>query len=142
MFNFYRPGFVPPNTDSGDAGLTVPEMQITNEVSVAGYANYMMFALINGVPLWGSNKGDIKPDFTELLSLAVTPASLVERINAKLFSGAMSDSLKTSISDGVGTINVPAPTATNKAKVDEAKLNRVRFALLLALASPEFIAQK
>ncbi len=142
VFNFYRPGFVPPNTDSGDAGLTVPEMQITNEVSVAGYANYMMFALINGVPLWGSNKGDIKPDFTELLSLAVTPASLIERINAKLFSGAMSDSLKTSISDGVGTINVPTPTATNKAKVDEAKLNRVRFALLLALASPEFIAQK
>lgn len=142
VFNFYRPGFVPPNTDTGDAGLTAPEMQITNEVSVAGYANYMMFALINGVPLWGSDQGDIKPNFTELLPLAQTPPALIERINAKLFSGAMSDSLKTSIQDGIGTINIPAPTATNKTKVDEAKLNRVRFALLLALASPEFITQK
>ena len=144
VFNFYRPGFVPPNTDPGDAGLTVPEMQITNEISVAGYANYMKGgAWINGgAAVAGSDKGDIKPDFTELLSLAATPASLIERINAKLFSGAMSDRLKTSISDGVGTINVPTPTATNKAKVDEAKLNRVRFALLLALASPGIHCQE
>ena len=142
VFNFYRPGFVPPNSASGDAGLTVPEMQITSEVSVAGYANYMMFALSNGVPLWGTDKGDIQPDFTELLNFAATPASLVERINAKLFSGSMSDSLKVSIVNGVGTINLPAPTATNTTQVDAAKLNRVRFALLLALISPEFVTQK
>lgn len=142
VFNFYRPGFVPPNTASGDAGLAVPEMQIANEVSVAGYANYVMFALSNGVPLWGADKGDIKPDFTALMPLASTPASLVDNLNAKLFSGSMSESLKTSLVNSVSTIDLPAPTASNKAQVDAAKLNRIRFALLLALASPEFIVQK
>lgn len=142
VFNFYRPGFIPPNTASGEAGLAVPEMQITNEVSVAGYANYVMFALSNGVPLWGSAQGDIQPNLTELLPLAATPASLVDRIDAKLFAGAMSNELKTSIINGAGTIGIPAPTATNSAQVDAAKLNRVRFALWLALASPEFIVQK
>lgn len=142
VFNFYRPGFIPPNTASGDAGLRVPEMQITSEVSVAGYANYVMFALSNGVPLWGTDQGDIQPDLTELQALAATPAPLIDRINAKLFSGSMSDSLKTSIIGGIGTISIPTPTATNKAQVDAAKLDRVRFALLLALASPEFITQK
>jgi hypothetical protein len=67
---------------------------------------------------------------------------LADRISAKLLSGAMSASLKTSIVNAVGTVNLPAPTATNKAQVDAAKLNRVRFALWLALASPEFITQK
>lgn len=142
VFNYYRPGFIPPNTASGDAGLAVPELQITNEVSVAGYANFILTALSNGVPLWGTDKGDIKPDFTELLPLAATPASLVNRLSVKLFSSAMSDTLKTSIVNAVGTINMPTPTATNKAQVNAAKLNRVRFALLLALASPEFITQK
>jgi uncharacterized protein (DUF1800 family) len=142
VFNFYRPGFIPPNTAAGEAGLAVPEMQITNEVSVAGYANYVMFALSNGIPLWGAAQGDIQPNLTELLPLAATPASLVDRINAKLFAGAMSNELKTSIINGVGTIGIPAPTATNSSQVDAAKLNRVRFALWLALASPEFIVQK
>lgn len=142
VFNFYRPGFIPPNTASATAGLVVPEMQIANEVSVAGYANYIMYALSNGVPFWGSDKGDIKPDLTELLPLATTPDALADRLNAKLFSGAMSDTLKASIVNGVGTIDMPAPTATNKAQVDAAKLNRASFALWLALASPEFITQK
>ncbi len=142
VFNFYRPGFVPPNTAAGIAELAVPEMQITNEVSVAGYANYVMFALNNGIPLWGSDKGDIQPDLTELPALAANPASLVERINTKVLAGSMSNDLKTSIINGVATIHIPTPTATNAAQVDAAKLNRVRFALLLVLASPEFIVQK
>lgn len=54
----------------------------------------------------------------------------------------MSDTLKAAIANGVLTITVPDATATNKAAVNEAKLNRVRFALLLALTSSEFIVQK
>ena len=71
-----------------------------------------------------------------------TPSELAERINAKLLNGQMSDTLKAAIANGVLTITVPDATATNKAAVDEAKLNRVRFALLLALTSSEFIVQK
>src|SRR5256886_6999236 len=41
VFNFYRPGHVPPNTSIATAGLVAPEMQIVNEVSVVGYSNFI-----------------------------------------------------------------------------------------------------
>ena len=53
VFNFFRPGYVPPNTALGAQGLVVPELQITNETTVAGYANFMQSVLPNGA-------GDIK----------------------------------------------------------------------------------
>ena len=142
VFNFFRPGFTPPNSASGNAGLVVPELQIANEISMAGYSNYVINALRNGMPLWGDNRGDIKPDYSSLTALAATPADLVERINAKLFNGQMSDSLKATLANAVQTIQIPAPTPTNQTAVNDAKLNRVRFALTLALSSAEFIVQK
>ena len=41
VFNFYRPGYVPPTTSIADAGLVAPEFQITNEASTIGYINYL-----------------------------------------------------------------------------------------------------
>ena len=49
VFNFYRPGYVPPGGEAAAAGMTLPEMQITSESSVAGYANYMIAAVQRGV---------------------------------------------------------------------------------------------
>ena len=40
VFNFFRPGYVPSGKDLSDVGLVVPEMQLTHELSVAGYTNY------------------------------------------------------------------------------------------------------
>ncbi len=37
VFNFFRPGYVPTSKTIADAGLVVPELQITHDVSVAGY---------------------------------------------------------------------------------------------------------
>ena len=41
VFNFFRPGYVPSGKGLSDAGLVVPEMQLTHELSVAGYMNYI-----------------------------------------------------------------------------------------------------
>src|SRR3989475_9610399 len=49
VFNFYRPGYVPPNTSIATAGLVAPELQIVNEVSVVGYSNFMRSAVQNGL---------------------------------------------------------------------------------------------
>ena len=67
VFNFFRPGYVPPNTQAGGLNLSVPEMQITNETTVAGYANYMRAVVQNGVGLNGANgtaaRRDVQPDY-------------------------------------------------------------------------------
>ena len=39
VFNFFRPGYVPPQSEAGRAGLVVPEMQIASETTVASYLN-------------------------------------------------------------------------------------------------------
>ena len=49
VFNFYRPGYSPPNTKIGTAGLVAPEMQIVDEVTVAGYANTLQNAITSGI---------------------------------------------------------------------------------------------
>ena len=41
VFNFYRPGYVPPGTEAAAGGLAAPEMQIAHETTAAGYVNYM-----------------------------------------------------------------------------------------------------
>jgi uncharacterized protein (DUF1800 family) len=41
VFNFFRPGYLPPNSAIAAASLVAPEFQITNESTVVGYVNYM-----------------------------------------------------------------------------------------------------
>jgi len=70
VFNFFRPGYVPPNSAIGSAGLVAPEFQITNESSVVGYLNYMQRAVSTGI-------GDVVADYSNLLPLADNAQSLV-----------------------------------------------------------------
>lgn len=151
VFNFYRPGYVPPGTQAAAAGLAVPEMQITHETTVSGYVNYMRDGLAQGIGQYNGtvdgvayNRRDLQPDFSAELALADQPAQLLDRLDAKLMAGAMPAALKAEIQDAIGTIAIPALNAgaTNQAQVDAARRTRVNAAVLLTVASPEFQVQK
>ena len=149
VFNFYRPGYVPPGTQAATAKLVVPEMQITHESSVAGYVNAVRDGLslgigsvnttVGGVPL---NRRDIQPDFSPELALATDPAALVDRVLARLTHGNNNDALRAELVQAVNSISVPLVTPLNQAQIDAAKRNRVNAALLLTLVSPEFLVQQ
>src|SRR5215813_5101718 len=49
VFNFWRPGYVPPNTQIAAHGFVAPEFQIVDEVQVAGYLNFMQGVVARGV---------------------------------------------------------------------------------------------
>lgn len=49
VFNFFRPGYTPPQSRVGNAGLVAPELQITNETTVTGYVNAVLDLLGYGV---------------------------------------------------------------------------------------------
>ncbi|MFM8382198.1 MAG: DUF1800 family protein [Actinomycetota bacterium] len=132
VFNFYRPGYVPPNTGIASAGLVAPEMQIITETSVIGYSNFMRNAMSNGV---GTNR-DIQPDYTTALSLATKPDSLVNHLDLLLTFGTMSSATRTLIRDAVSTIALPS---TNQAT---ARRNRVMLAALCVMSSPDYLVQK
>jgi uncharacterized protein (DUF1800 family) len=146
VFNFYRPGYVPPGTNAAAQNLAVPEMQIVHETSAAGYVNVMRDAIGSGVGATtnasGTSRRDLQPDFTAELALADQPGVLVDRIGTKLLYGAMPADLKADILGAIERIAVPAPTSSNASQVAAAKRNRVNAALFLTMVSPEFLVQK
>ncbi|OYW46362.1 MAG: hypothetical protein B7Z08_02440 [Sphingomonadales bacterium 32-68-7] len=123
VFNFFRPGYTPPNTAIATAGLVAPEFQITNEQSVVGYVNYMNSLVANGA-------GDTKADYTAILTKAADAAALVDEINLVLAAGQLSAATVTAIRTAVESVSA---TATN------GPINRVGIAILLTLASPDFL---
>ncbi len=134
VFNFYRPGYVPPNTSIAAANLVAPEFQILHETSVVGYSNFMRSIVRSGV---GSNSPrDIQPDYTKELRLADDPDALIERVDLLLTYGTMSDETKNLIRDAVESVSV------NPLLPQSGRENRVHLAVLFALSSPDFIVQK
>jgi uncharacterized protein (DUF1800 family) len=144
VFNFYRPGYVPPGTAAAAASLAVPEMQIVHETTAAGYVNFMRDNVSSGVGAFGAtqNRRDLQGNFTAEIALADQPAALVASVNRKLMYGAMPAALATEIEGAVGSITIPAATGSNQAQIDTARRNRVNAAIFLALVSPEFLVQR
>ena len=141
VFNFFRAGYVPPNTTLASAGLTAPEMQMAHEVSVAGYLNYMRGWV--GV----NTARDVQQNFSAELALADNADNLVQRVNMLLMSGQMPDALRTQIAAAVNGRTIPAAvmnagTVTNQVAIDSAKRDRTSIAVFLTLASPDYLIQK
>jgi uncharacterized protein (DUF1800 family) len=146
VFNFYRPGYVPPGTEAAAGALAAPEMQIAHETSAAGYVNYMRDNIAQGVGQWnsGTSRRDLQYDFAAEIALAEQVAALVDRLSAKLFHGAMPAALKAEIVGTVEKMAIPALKAdgSNQKQVNDAKRARVNAAIFLAVISPEYQVQK
>ena len=126
VFNFFRPGYVPPNSAIANAGMVAPEFQITNESTVVGYINYMQTVISKGV-------GDVKGDYSALMPLADTAQALLDELNLLLAAGQLSVATVALIKGGIDSM----PSGS-----DAARLNRIYAALLMVMAAPEFIVQK
>jgi uncharacterized protein (DUF1800 family) len=138
VFNFYRPGYVPPNTRLGAQNLTAPEFQIVDEVTVAGYANTMQTAIGTGI---GSGS-DVRSAYVNEIAIAADANTLVDRMDRMLLYGQMSPTLRARIIESVNSIVIPAPTANNAATIATAKLNRAKLAIYMTMVSPEYLVQR
>ncbi|MES2295617.1 MAG: DUF1800 family protein [Pseudomonadota bacterium] len=135
VFNFFRPGYVPPNSAIATAGLVAPEMQLTAEPSVTGYLNFMRDIIPNGTGI----SRDLKADYSAELALADQPSKLVDRVALLLMAGQMSDTLRGQV---LAAINSVAISATDATAAATAKKNRVYLAVFLTMASSEYLVQK
>ena len=126
VFNFFRPGYVPPNSPLGTAALVAPEFQIANESSVVGCVNFMQRAVAGAV-------ADLTPDYTSLLAVADDARALLDEINLVLAANQL----------GATTVATLATAVQSMASgTDTTRRNRINAALVLVLAAPEFIVQK
>jgi uncharacterized protein (DUF1800 family) len=138
VFNFFRPGYSPPNTKMGAAGLVAPEMQIVDEVTTSGYANTIQNAINAGI----GTGNDVRSALGAEVALANDPAALVNRVNLLLAYGSLPAPQRQRIVDAVTSVAVPASTGTNQAAIDTALLNRAKLAVFLTMTAPDYLVQR
>ena len=145
VFNFFRPGYVLPNSSISSAGMVSPEMQLCNETSVIGYLNYMTTRVF-GHSSYAAYKDTSKlyvnltVDYSSLLPLASNPAALVKELNLLLAADQLSAATTTKISTALSTMlenkTIPPSDANHYLK------NRIYAAIVMVLGAPEFIVIK
>lgn len=123
VFNFFRPRYVPPVTELARRHLVAPELQITDETSVAGYLNFLAIYVDRG---WE----DLQTSYAAEIALAPDPAALVARVALLLAGDAFSDRTAAAIAQAVSSIPPDRPR------------DRVRAAITLVAATPEYLVQK
>ena len=145
VFNFFRPGFVPPNTAMAVSKAPAPEFQLVNESTVGGYLNFMQNAIRWGIncpepslpeAAWTNYSYDVTPNYAAELALVGNPIALVNRLNLLLCAGQLSSPTQALI---INAISTPALSAT---ATDAQKLDRVAGAILLVMASSDYLIQK
>jgi len=130
VFNFFRPGYVPPSTALATNGQVAPEFQIVTESSVGGYLNYMQACIRKGV------SADIQPEYRHEMAIVADAPALVRRLNLLLTGGQLSAATVTLITNAVASVPV---TATS---TDSARRDRIAAAVLMVMASAEYLVQK
>jgi hypothetical protein len=146
VFNFFRPGFVPPGTAMATAKTPAPEFQLVSETTVASYLNYMETVIRWGIycpkpsvpqaAYDGPYVTDVTASYVQEKLRVTNATTLVAHLGLVLCAGRLSAATQTLI---VGALNTKPVTAASS---DNAKLDRIATAVLLVMASAEYLIQK
>lgn len=148
VFNFFRPGFVPPNTALSASKSVAPEFQIANETTVSAYLNFMLSTIRNSFSVRNPSVPQIVNDiafplvpdmqaaYTDELALVFDASLLVNQVNTVLCAGRIGAANLKLMTDA---LNGTPLTATSS---DAQKLDRVAGAVLMAMACGEYLIQK
>jgi hypothetical protein len=148
VFNFFRPGYVPPGTALATSGATAPEFQLVNESTVASYINYLQTVLRNGIWVRApelpsspmdptpTDGPDIVPDYSSEMAFAHDSTALVQHLNLLMCAGQMSDATRQSITQALAQANLSATAS------QDARHMQVARALLLVMSSPDYLIQR
>jgi len=141
VFNYYRPGYVAPGSETGNAGMTVPELQITNASTMVAYSNFLSRFVFgsardtNNFPKAGSS---FKPDYGREKALATNPDALIRHLDLVLAAGQLTSRTTADIKEAISAI--PLNKASN-ASYDGADL-RVKVAIMMVMTSPDYLVQR
>jgi uncharacterized protein (DUF1800 family) len=147
VFNFFRPGFVPPNTPLAVTKTPAPEFQIVNETTVSSYLNFMQTSIRNGFSVRSPELpqvvgapaalvADMVAAYTDELALVGDAVALVSHLNTVLCAGRITAANVTLM---VNALNANAITATS---TDAQKRDRVANAVLMVMACSDYLIQK
>ncbi|MGB1139830.1 MAG: DUF1800 domain-containing protein [Halioglobus sp.] len=131
VFNFYRPGYIAAGTETGAAGLTAPELQITNASSIVGYPNFILQYAFELAPrLDPDTPRTFVPNYSPQLALADDPQALLDNLDLLLTHGTLQDDTRGRITDVLDRLAISS---------EADRLLRVRVASVMVMSSPEYI---
>ncbi len=131
VFNFYRPGYLAPGTETGAAGLTAPELQITNAGSIVGYPNFITtFALRTSTQQGDRPPAAFVPDYSAQVALAADTDMLLDNLDLLLTHGTLQAETRTRITEILTSLG-----SENEGDL----LFRAQLASVLVMTSPEYI---
>jgi len=150
VFNFFRPGFVPPGTALAASHSTAPELQIISETTVAQYLNCLQGWVFDGpwinaperadwdpnVPSARSGVGDMVADYSREIAIAHDLPVLLSRLNLLLCAGQLSERTRTKLVAALATF--PVTSASD----ERTRHGRVAQAVLMIMSCPEYLVQK
>lgn len=129
VFNFFRPGYVPPQTAIAANGDVAPEFQIHNETTVAGFINFFTSVMQDGY-------GDVKPDYTAMKARVADSQGLLDWMNLHLSANQVSPATIALIKAAIDVHPIDA------ASTDVNKRDRICNCILLLMSCPEYLIQK
>ena len=149
VFNFFRPGYVPPSTALAASKATAPEFQIVNESTVNTYINYLQNIVNRGyydnapsvphgvdssiAPNWVPA---IVPDYTTELAMAHDTPALVARLNLLLCAGQLPQATLTFITNALAIDRLRADSNADFKQIHVAR------AIMFIMCSAEYLVQK
>ena len=166
VFNFFRPGYIPPGTTLATSQATAPEFQIVNETTVGSYVNFMQTIVREGINTPSPNtaevlykdyvRTDIQGEYAELLALinnsTINDAeaqrvslALTARLNLLLTAGQLSSTSSAAITAALKSAMLQSNkliTNANTSQMDARRRDLVAAAILMVLASPDYLIQK
>jgi uncharacterized protein (DUF1800 family) len=144
VFNFFKPDYQAAGSQMTAANMVAPEFGIVNESTVAGYINYMTAVIGAGIgfsyvtdpanPKNSYSNSSITAQYTQELAQttngAIDPTKLVNRLNLIMCANQLSTS----------TVNAFVSALTSMSNA--ASLDKVKYATLMVMSSPEYLVQK
>ncbi|REL26246.1 DUF1800 domain-containing protein [Thalassotalea euphylliae] len=150
VFNFFRPGYKAPGSESAGQGLVAPELQITNASSIPGYINFMTY-FITGQQQ-EADMDELREEIAELgitvsedevrnsfqvsyrneLALVDDPAALLTHLNNLLTAGSLSPLTQERI----------LTTMQTMANSDYEAIDIVHIAILMVMTSTDYLYQQ
>jgi hypothetical protein len=148
VFNFFRPGYVPPSTAMAFSKATAPEFQLVNESTTASYINYLQNFLYQGMYVRApelitspdtstpTDGPDIVPDYSAELALVGDPTGLFNRLNLLLCAGQLSTETVNMM------VRVFGEDGANIYSSDNTKRSYVAKAIMFVMCCSEYLVQK
>ena len=148
VFNFFRPGFIPPGTALAATLSNAPEFQIVNETTVGGYLNFMQNVIRSGVycpeptvpqAAYTNYLQDVQANYVNELALVADPTALINRLNLLLAAGQISTTNQAIMVTALSSMPINSATPTTQTNQ---KMDRVSAAILMVMACCEYLIQK